>query len=70
MLYMSKLYNMSFIDFEVVLIVKYLMICNKQKLRTINIQLHVYDMTYKRHLLNKCLIATVIDRYTCMRFAG
>lgn len=28
MLYMSKLYNMSFIDFEVVLIVMYLMICN------------------------------------------
>lgn len=27
-------------------------------------------MTYKRHVLNKCLIATVIDRYTCMRFAG
>lgn len=28
LLYMSKLYNMSFIDFEVVLIVMYLMICN------------------------------------------
>lgn len=26
--YMFKLYNMSFIDFEVVLIVMYLMICN------------------------------------------